>query len=156
MHFQISLSLWELQVTKDFLCVKDIAGIFSNRLLLLLILKINQISLETNCVGVSFFNKIVCLRAWNIFCQQLTALDLVLNTSLSHKLNSTYHYSRDVCKDPNDYRISRPEVFCKKSVLRNFAKFTGKHLYQSLFLPATLFKTMTLVQVISCEFCEIF
>ena len=27
-----------------------------------------------------------------------------------------------------------PEVFCKKKgVLRNFAKFTGKHLCQSLF-----------------------
>ena len=31
------------------------------------------------------------------------------------------------------HRSSRPEVFCKKSVLRNFAKFTGKHLCQSLF-----------------------
>ena len=30
-------------------------------------------------------------------------------------------------------RNSRPEVFCKKGVLRNFAKFTGKHLLQSLF-----------------------
>ena len=30
-------------------------------------------------------------------------------------------------------RSSRPEVFCKKDVLRNFAKFTGKHLCQSLF-----------------------
>ena len=28
---------------------------------------------------------------------------------------------------------SCPEVFCKKGVLRNFAKFTGKHLYQRLF-----------------------
>ena len=28
---------------------------------------------------------------------------------------------------------SRPEVFCKKVVLRNFAKFTGKHLCQALF-----------------------
>ena len=27
---------------------------------------------------------------------------------------------------------NRPEVFCKKSVLRNFAKYTGKHLRQSL------------------------
>ena len=27
---------------------------------------------------------------------------------------------------------SRPEVFCKKGVLKNFAKSTGKHLYQSL------------------------
>ena len=31
-------------------------------------------------------------------------------------------------------RSSRPEVFHKKGVLRNFAKFTGKHLSQSLFL----------------------
>ena len=28
---------------------------------------------------------------------------------------------------------SRPEVFIKKSVLENSAKFTGKHLYQRLF-----------------------
>ena len=27
-----------------------------------------------------------------------------------------------------------PEVFCKKGILRNFAKFTGKRLCQSLFL----------------------
>ena len=40
-----------------------------------------------------------------------------------------------------------PEEFCKKGVLRNFAKFKGKHLCQSLFFnkvaglrPATLFK----------------
>ena len=42
---------------------------------------------------------------------------------------------------------SRAEVFCKKGILRNFAKFTGKHLCQSLFFnkvaglrPATLSK----------------
>ena len=29
-------------------------------------------------------------------------------------------------------RSSRPEVFCKKGALRNIAKFTGKHLCQSL------------------------
>ena len=45
------------------------------------------------------------------------------------------------------YRSSRPEVFCKKGVLKILAKFTGKHLCQSLFFnkvaglrPATLFK----------------
>ena len=33
-----------------------------------------------------------------------------------------------------DYiRSSRPKVFCKKGVLRNFLKFTGKQLRQSLF-----------------------
>ena len=30
------------------------------------------------------------------------------------------------------HRISHPEVSCKKGVLKNFAKFTGKHLCWSL------------------------
>ena len=29
-------------------------------------------------------------------------------------------------------RNSRPDVFCEKGVLRNFAKFTGKHLCPNL------------------------
>ena len=44
-------------------------------------------------------------------------------------------------------RSRRPEVFCKKAVLRNFAKFIWKHLCQCLFFnkvaglsPATLLK----------------
>ena len=44
----------------------------------------------------------------------------------------------------NINRSSRPEVFYEKGVVRNFAKLTGKHLCQSLFLntvqPATLLK----------------
>ena len=32
------------------------------------------------------------------------------------------------------FRGSRPEVFCRKSFLRNFVKFTGKHLHLSPFL----------------------
>ena len=57
-------------------------------------------------------------------------------------------------------RSSRPEVFCKKGVLRNLTKFTGKHLFQGLFFnkvaglrPETLLKK-TLAQVLSCEFCK--
>ena len=30
-------------------------------------------------------------------------------------------------------RSGRPEVFCKRVVLKNFAKFTGKHLCESVF-----------------------
>ena len=30
-------------------------------------------------------------------------------------------------------RSSRPQMFCKKGALKNFEKFTGKHLNQSLF-----------------------
>ena len=41
-------------------------------------------------------------------------------------------------------RSSRPNVICKKGVLKNFSKFTGKHLFWSLFFaglrPATLVK----------------
>ena len=37
------------------------------------------------------------------------------------------------------YKSSRPEVFCRKGVLRNFAKFTERYLRQSL-RPATLLK----------------
>ena len=49
----------------------------------------------------------------------------------------------------SSFRSSRPEVFCKKGVLRNFAKFTGKHLLQALI------KKETLAQLFSCEFCKI-
>ena len=49
--------------------------------------------------------------------------------------------------DIANMRSSRPEMFCKKGVLRNFTKFTGKHQCQSLFFnkvaalrPATLLK----------------
>ena len=37
-----------------------------------------------------------------------------------------------VWKTKSRNRSSRPEVFCKKGVLRNYAKFTGKPLCQSL------------------------
>ena len=33
----------------------------------------------------------------------------------------------------NTYKGSRPVVFCKKSVLKDFAKVIGKHLRQSVF-----------------------
>ena len=57
---------------------------------------------------------------------------------------------------------SRPELFCKKGVLKNLAKFTGKHLRQSLSFNKVacaaynFIKKETLAQVFSCEFCEIF
>ena len=50
----------------------------------------------------------------------------------------------------------------KKGVLGNFPKFTGKHLYQGLFLiscrpkACNFIKKEALAQVFSCEFCEIF
>ena len=58
-------------------------------------------------------------------------------------------------------RSSDQRCSIKKSVLRNFAKFTEKHLCQSLLFhkvtvlrPATLLKKR-MAQVFSSEFCEI-
>ena len=58
-------------------------------------------------------------------------------------------------------RSSHQRFSMKKGVLRNFAKFTKKHLHRGLFFdkvadlrPATLSKE-TLAQMFSCKFCEI-
>ena len=63
--------------------------------------------------------------------------------------------------ESNDIKKQSPRGVLWKDVLRNFRKFTGKHLCQSFFFnnvtglrPATLLKK-TLSQVFSCEFCEI-
>ena len=49
------------------------------------------------------------------------------------------------------YGSSRPRVFCKKSILENFAKFRSKHTYHS----HVFIKKETLAEVFFCEFCEI-
>ena len=56
-------------------------------------------------------------------------------------------------------RSSHRRCSVRKGVPRNFAKFTGKHLCQKLFISgpkvATLLKE-ALAQVFSCKFCDIF
>ena len=59
-------------------------------------------------------------------------------------------------------RSSHQRCSVKKDVLRNFAKFIGKHLCQSLFFnkvagggACNFIKKETLAQVFSSEFCEI-
>ena len=61
-----------------------------------------------------------------------------------------------------DMQKQPQEVFCKICVLRNLAKFTGKHLYQSLFFNEVagsrgkFIKKKILTQVFSREFCQIY
>ena len=61
-----------------------------------------------------------------------------------------------------NFRSSHRSCSFKKGVVRNFAKFAGKHLCQRLFFnkvaglrPANLLKKESMAQVFSCEFCEI-
>ena len=62
----------------------------------------------------------------------------------------------------SNIKSSRPKVLCEHGVLKNFAKFTGKHQYQSLFFSkivgaaCNFIKKETLSQVFSFEFCKIF
>ena len=64
-------------------------------------------------------------------------------------------------KVSQNYRSSHRMCSVGKGVLRNAAKFKGKHLCQKLFFnkvaglkPATVLKE-SLTQVFSCEFCEL-
>ena len=54
------------------------------------------------------------------------------------------------------FKKQPPEVL-RKHVLRNFIKFTGKRLCQSLFFnkASNFIKKESLAQVFSCEFREI-
>ena len=73
-----------------------------------------------------------------------------------HKKNSNQSISFEIIL--LDLRKQSSEVFCKKCILGNFAKFTGKHRLFLLKLQAwglQLYLKKTLAQVFSCEFCEI-
>ena len=66
----------------------------------------------------------------------------------------------DVITKEMAYRSSRPEVFHKKVALRNFAKFKGKHLCQSLFVNkvaglATLLKKRLWHRCFAVNFAEL-
>ena len=95
---------------------------------------------------------------------------VISNFSKSSKFENKLHFQHWLCEDCEEAfgclflfvlirktsRRSRPEVFCKKGVLRNFTKFTGKHLCQSLSLrPATLWKRRLWHRCFPAKFCEI-
>ena len=64
-------------------------------------------------------------------------------------------------KSPALLGLRFSEVFCQKGVLKNFPKFTGKHLCPDLFFikvagsAGNFIKKETLAQVFSCKFYEI-
>ena len=70
-----------------------------------------------------------------------------LNSHLSNHVNDVYIL-----------RSSHQRRFAKNGVLKNFAKFTEKHLCWSLFLIKLhkLYWKETPTQMFSCEFCDNF
>ena len=77
MDFQISLSLWELQIIRDWLCVRDIGETSLNRLLLLLILKSSHRSCSVEKGALkNFTGKHLC---WSLFIIELQVAGLRAN-----------------------------------------------------------------------------
>ena len=74
------------------------------------------------------------------------------NETLWYVLFRSWHNQRSI----------RPEMFCEKEVLRNFTKFTGKHLRQRLFFnkvaglrPVTLLKKWLWYMCFLVNFVEV-
>ena len=68
-------------------------------------------------------------------------------------MNGSLHKKLEESRRASIYRSSHRRCSIKKGFLRNFAKFTGKHLCRPE--PCNFIKKETLAQVFSCEFCEI-
>ena len=56
---------------------------------------------------------------------------------------------------PDDFRSSRPEVFCKKGILKISQNLQENACATVSFEACTLIKKENLAQVFSCEYCEI-
>ena len=83
-------------------------------------------------INASFGPKYVHLQGWSLktgqkikMCQ--APLTVIKRTSLKRTSADMEDYYPKPQHIYLQLRSSRPEVFCKKDVLRNFAKLTGKH-----------------------------
>ena len=56
------------------------------------------------------------------------------NDKFSWKHSDSFYFFKMRFTGDCSYESSSPDVFCKKDVLKNLAKFTGKHMCHTLFL----------------------
>ena len=94
-----------------------------------------SIKLRDNFIEITLWHGCSPVNMLHIFRTPFpknTSIELLLNESSRYKRNfSLSAFSLSI--SGQYFRSSRTEVSCKKDVLRNFAKFTGKHLCQGLF-----------------------
>ena len=75
-----------------------------------------------------------CFNIKNFFQHRFPQQDATWNLSRIFWLRYLeFSFSKRVLSAWLGSRWASSEVFCQKSVLRNFSKFTGKHMCQSLF-----------------------
>ena len=94
----------------------------------------------------------VYLRPFNTFCLYLIRASIYIISDLGLYFKKI---SKIVKEAQQNLEVVVRSCSVKKGVLRNFVKLTVKHLCQSPFLN-NFIKKVTLAQVFSCEFCEIF
>ena len=81
-----------------------------------------------------------CIRRIRVRIRRIRVLKIAYKKPFLSNLFQIYLW-------PQTFGSSRPEVFCRKGVLRNFAKLTGKHLSQSLlFTKAASLRPATLLE----------
>ena len=88
---------------------------------------------------MSVYQYLSCLQenvSYHCSCPCPLVLLIIIKTRRYIRFNKQ---QKSEWKHKTAFRSSRLEVFCRKVVLRNFAKFKGKHLCQSV-RPATLLK----------------
>ena len=79
------------------------------------------------------YEKREIVKSWMFVFNTFQLLLLLCNTSICLLIDREWQKNTQRLVS----RSSLPEVFFKKGVLRNFTKFTGKHLYQYLFFNGT-------------------
>ena len=89
-------------------------------------------------IHVTFSRLFVCLFAF--WKNNLLTLNRLIKTWLKFALEiytnlfvSCKKFSKTWTYVSSRFKSSRPKVFCKIGFLKNFARFTGKHLCHSLF-----------------------
>ena len=79
----------------------------------------------------TIYQRTICFTLFFVLkCFQLVNMHLLKKLKINL---STLLFTIDIFKVRETQEKQPPEPFYKKGVLRNFAKFTGKHLCQTLF-----------------------
>ena len=95
----------------------------------------------------SLFNKVADLKACNFIQKRFQQKCFTVKFAKFLRVPNLEHLRTTASVV---FRSSHQRCSVRKGVHRNFTKFTGKHLCQSLFFK----KKQTLGQVFSWEFCE--
>ena len=101
-------------------------GVFSNPYFPVFVMNVVKLRIQSECGKIRTRKNSVFVH----FSHNVSSRFNCLNNVFLSPVTIMWNHNFD--KQLNQYRNSRPEVFSKKSVLRNFTNIAGKHLCQGL------------------------